>query len=74
MPPAKLTIIDATGHVVQQLFSGQLTTGKHSISFEKEKVAMGTYFLVFETPTIRKAVRMEVVGKILMRKSVSRKL
>jgi len=58
--PAKLTIIDATGHVVQKLFSGQLTTGKHTISFEKETVAAGTYFLVFETPTIRKAVRMEV--------------
>ncbi|MBK9249970.1 MAG: SBBP repeat-containing protein [Ignavibacteria bacterium] len=56
----KLSIIDATGQVVQDIFDGVIAKGKHTIPFTKQTLPTGTYFLIFETPTIRKAVRMEV--------------
>ncbi|MFN8359383.1 MAG: choice-of-anchor D domain-containing protein [Candidatus Kapaibacterium sp.] len=55
-----LSLVDASGRRVQQIFSGRMAPGRHSLSFEKEKLAAGTYFLILESPTIRKAMQVEV--------------
>lgn len=55
-----LSLVDAAGRRVQQIFSGRLAPGAHSLTFENENLSAGTYFLLLESPTIRKAVQVEV--------------
>ncbi|MBN1968713.1 MAG: C10 family peptidase [Candidatus Delongbacteria bacterium] len=40
----KLAVYNSNGALVQELFSGKLTTGLHSISFDASKLSSGIYF------------------------------
>lgn len=41
-----LTILDANGRLVRQLYSGHLPAGKQKVTFQKEDLAEGNYLLV----------------------------
>lgn len=46
-----VTIIDATGRAVKELYHGKGHQGKNRFSFDKSNLAPGTYFLMLKTST-----------------------
>jgi hypothetical protein len=46
-----VTIIDATGKAVKELYHGKGHQGKNRFSFDKSNLAPGTYFLMLKTST-----------------------
>lgn len=56
-----LRLVDVSGRVVKEFINGEIGLGQHTVSLNLTGVASGKYFLVFETPTVRKTLDVEIV-------------
>ncbi|MFC2131684.1 two-component regulator propeller domain-containing protein [Bacteroidota bacterium] len=58
----KIYICNTYGEVIKTILNGEITMpGKNKLSIKTNDLSTGMYFVILETPTIRKAVKMEVV-------------
>ncbi len=57
----KIYIVNLYGKVVKMLYRGVPTPGINSIDFNVKEMSSGSYFIVLETPTVRRTQRLEVV-------------
>ncbi len=55
-----LFVVDISGRVVKEVFSGSLKAGKYSFKVSTPDLSNGTYFYILQTPTRRIGRRMEV--------------
>ncbi|MFC2132002.1 T9SS type A sorting domain-containing protein [Bacteroidota bacterium] len=58
----KIYICNTYGEVVKTILNSETTQpGKNKMTIGTSDLSTGMYFVILETPTIRKAVKMEVV-------------
>jgi hypothetical protein len=57
-----ITIHDLSGKIVNTVASGHDVAGKHSVSFNKNTLAAGTYCVSLNTPKARNSQRMITVS------------
>ncbi len=57
----RMDIIDATGAVVRNAFSGRLSTGDHTLSIDAKGLASGTYYYVVTSGDVRLTRQMVLV-------------
>jgi hypothetical protein len=56
----QLSIVNLLGAKVASVSDGELKPGAHSFNFNMNAVSGGSYFLLMETPTVRKLQRVDV--------------
>ena len=56
----ELDIMNLLGQKIATISDGKLKPGAHSFDFDTKDVSAGAYFLLMQTPTIRKLERIDV--------------
>ncbi|MDZ7317055.1 MAG: T9SS type A sorting domain-containing protein [candidate division KSB1 bacterium] len=57
----RISIVDADGRLVEELYSGELSAGRNEITWNAESAATGLYYALVQTPTCRAVQKMTLV-------------
>jgi len=57
----EIYIVNSFGERVKTLVNGEIKHGKHSEEVSVSELSSGLYFIILETPTVRRAVKVEIV-------------
>jgi len=56
----QLSLMNLLGAKVVSISDGELKPGAHSFDFNSQNLSAGSYFLLLETPTVRRLERMDI--------------
>lgn len=57
----KISLFDANGRFVKEIFEGSLNSGAHSFFFSAENLSTGIYFTVFKTDKVMKSNKIMLI-------------
>ncbi|MBM2816750.1 MAG: hypothetical protein HW421_3512 [Ignavibacteria bacterium] len=57
----QLTIVNSIGIKIATIFNGDIVPGRRIVLLNSSKLESGVYFIILQTPTLKKTVRMDVI-------------